>query len=270
MKTKLEESPIMKRFWVAAAAAFFLAFSAPAVDFYASGDERNEKEAQIDLVKFIGKAPPPVGKFEGKTQKAPAHVNIKDMSDLAAGARAIFRVDLASIKTGMKLRDRDMRDKYLHTDEHPYAEFMLEKISAVYTVKEEDGKKTKTPVKGLAPGVETHLDAEGTLLIRGVKKQIQLKGLRVTYTPESEKTKKIRKGGLLKTVGSFEIDMTDYGVKQPRLTPLFTVDKKVALEFNIVLGTGEKKTVSLPKEDEEKKEDDAPKPESAPAENKAP
>ncbi len=260
----------MKRFWIAAAAAFFAAFSALAVDFYASGEERDEKKATIDLVKFIGKAPPPVGKFEGKTQKASAHVNIKDMSDLAAGARAIFRVDLASIKTGMRQRDTDMRDKYLHTDEHPYAEFMLEKISAVYTVKEEDGKKTKTPVKGLAPGVETHLDAEGTLLIRGVKKQIQLKGLRVTYTPESEETKKIRKGGLLKAVGSFEIDMTDYGVKQPRLTRFFTVEKKVQIEFNMVLGTGEKKTLTLPKENEEEKEAETPKPESAPAENEAP
>ena len=256
----------MKRFWAAAAAAFLIAFSAPALDFYASGEERDKKETTIDLVKFIAKAPIPVGKFEGKTQKAFAHVNIKDMSDLAAGARAIFRVDLASIKTGIKLRDRDMRDKYLHTDDYPHAEFMLEKITAIYTVKEEDGKTTKTPVKGLAPGVETHLDAEGTLQIHGVKKQIQLKGFRVTHMPESEETKKDRKGGLLKTVGSFEIDMTDYGVKQPRVA-LFTVEKKVKLEFNILLGTGEKKVVSLPEEKEEEKEAETPKPESTPAEN---
>ena len=262
----------MKRFWVAAVAAFVIAFSAPAaVDFYASGEERDEKkDAEINLVKFIAKAPIPVGEFDGKTQKAFAHVNIQDMSDLSAGARALFRVDLASIKTGLRLRDGDMRDKYLHTDKYPHAEFMLEKIAAAYTVKEEeDGKKTKTPVKGLAPGVETHLDAEGTLQIRGVKKKIQLKGLRVTYTPESEETKKIRKGSLLKTVGSFEIDMTDYGVKQPRVTALFTVDKKVKLEFNLVLGTGEKKVVELPKlkEKEVKKEAETPKSEQAPAES---
>lgn len=65
-----------------------------------------------------------------------------------------FEVDLASMDTGISLRNRHMRDNYLHTDDHPYATFEA-RIRAITRA---------------APG-EFRVDARGTFTVHGVARE---------------------------------------------------------------------------------------------------
>src|SRR5438132_5755067 len=62
-------------------------------------------------VTFSGKGPAGF-KIEGKT----AELTVKD-----DGKAVTFVVPLATLKTGIDLRDRHMREKYLETDKYPNA-----------------------------------------------------------------------------------------------------------------------------------------------------
>lgn len=65
--------------------------------------------------------------FEGVTTRIDGFVlldggGVRASSDLGE-SRLYFEVDLASLDTGISLRNRHMRENYLETDEHPYATF---------------------------------------------------------------------------------------------------------------------------------------------------
>lgn len=68
--------------------------------------------------------------FEGTTDRIDGFVlldggGVRPTEDLA-GSRLYFEVDLASLDTGISLRNRHMRDNYLETDQYPYATFDAE------------------------------------------------------------------------------------------------------------------------------------------------
>lgn len=81
-------------------------------------DERN-------LVKFESKAP--MESFEGKTRSVAGTITI-DPQNPADGFRLEVRVDLATLDTGISLRNRHMRENHLETDEFPVATFRSEAI----------------------------------------------------------------------------------------------------------------------------------------------
>ncbi|MBD3298811.1 MAG: hypothetical protein GF341_09170 [candidate division Zixibacteria bacterium] len=74
-------------------------------------------------VVFVSDAP--IESFDGITEKIDGYAvipadRLADVSDFSQ-TKFYLEVDLASLDTGIGLRNRDMREDYLHTDEFPYA-----------------------------------------------------------------------------------------------------------------------------------------------------
>lgn len=71
-----------------------------------------------------------------------------------------FYIDLATLDTGIRLRNKHMRDSYLETDQFPYAEFM--------------GSLVQVP--SLPEGDTVDVVAKGTFTIHGVAREIEVEG----------------------------------------------------------------------------------------------
>ena len=89
----------------------------------------------------------------------------------------------------------------------------------------------------LVDGLPIDTDAEATFEFHGVKKPVELKGLRFTYFPKNSRFVQWLPGDVLRLVGGFEIQSADYNVKTaPELTApipvnfsLFAVDTAESL-----------------------------------------
>lgn len=133
--------------------------------------EAQKTEYHVDrsaknLVKFISDAP--VEDFEGTTNRIDGYL-AHEGADMTTGSDLYFEVDLRTLDTGIGLRNRHMREDYLHTDKYPYAKFSGKIVEAV-----ESGGKTKVKVKGSMDihGVKRAMDVGGTLNRNGDKLRI--------------------------------------------------------------------------------------------------
>lgn len=86
------------------------------------------QEYQVDLdaqniVRFVSRAT--IEEFDGVTDRIDGFVLLAaerlEPGLSGDGTELYFEVDLASLDTGIKLRNRHMRDNYLEVREHPYA-----------------------------------------------------------------------------------------------------------------------------------------------------
>jgi len=214
------------------------ASSAAPLTFRAYEDPRDD-------VRFISKAP-----FEiiGKATKTRGEVTLDNLTDLMkAKIKASFEVDLASVGTGLPLRDQHMRDTYLEVAKYPKAIFTLDKVERVQVItKDAEGNSHAKPAKGLAPGVPTTVAVVGTFEVHGVKRTVRIPELLVTYLPESDETRKLRPGDLLRIEGGFTIKLGDYAIKRPQFA-VMKLDEEVTISVHITAGTGvvdRSKTVS--------------------------
>lgn len=71
-----------------------------------------------------------INDFDGVTERVDGYVlldgqGLREVADEGIG-ELYFEVDLASLDTGISLRDRHMREDYLETDRHPWATFQGE------------------------------------------------------------------------------------------------------------------------------------------------
>ena len=64
----------------------------------------------------------PLESFEGRTQQIQGTIRL-DPEALGDSIEVFLEVDLASLDTGIDLRNRHMRDNHLHTDQYPKAVF---------------------------------------------------------------------------------------------------------------------------------------------------
>lgn len=76
-----------------------------------------------DSVSFTSDAP--IELIVGKTNKIKGKITVDDSLDLSKPFNATFDVDLASIDTGIPLRNEHMRDNFLETAKYPKASFVL-------------------------------------------------------------------------------------------------------------------------------------------------
>jgi polyisoprenoid-binding protein YceI len=97
-------------------------------------------------------------------------------------------VPLASLRTGTGLRDKHMRDRYLHVARHP--DIRLDVPWA----------KVQRPPTGGTVAAE----AEGTLHLHG-----QTRLVRFRYTARDD-------GGTIAVTGAFRVDLRDFDVEVPR------------------------------------------------------
>jgi len=132
-------------------------------------------------VVFLSKAA--LSEFTGESNQLNGLVDLnKNLLD--------FYLDLNTIKTGIGLRDRHMRENYLETKKFPFAEFT--------------GKLTDMP--GLEEGQKSEVSAMGLFKIHGVEKEIEVKGYLT----------KIR-SDYIQLEANFKVLLSDYKIDIPKV-----------------------------------------------------
>jgi polyisoprenoid-binding protein YceI len=158
----------------------------------------------------------------GKTGDVKGFVTF-DPDDLSASVRAAFEVDLASLDTGIGMRDEHMREQYLETAKYPKAVFELTGID-------------KTDTKALVDGSISEVTARGNFTVHGVTREIAIP-ITLKYMKQSEQTQTRLPGDLLQITAEFDILLTDYNIKRPQFV-ILKLDDKQKINIDLFASTG--------------------------------
>lgn len=104
-----------------------------------------------------------------------------------------FYLDLNTLDTGISLRNRHMRDSYLRTNVHPFAEFK--------------GRFTEDSTIDPMEESTQNVRVEGEFTIHGITRQREVEG---TLTFDDE-------GNMLVLEASFEVALDDHNISRPRV-----------------------------------------------------
>lgn len=158
--------------------------------------DKNEK----NLVRFISETP--VEDFDGKTNKIDGYFLVENYDNLI-GSTLYFEVEAGTFDTGIGLRNRHMREDYLHTNKYPLTHF---------TGKISEFKKLSD--------TEYDVSTTGKLFIHGVTRDVTIKG----------KIYKLQNGFKLKS--DFSVKLSDYKIKVPKFMFVrISEDIKLQLDF---------------------------------------
>lgn len=162
--------------------------------------EVNDEKGR-DFVSFTSDAP--IELIVGKTNKITGKITMDDSLDLSKPFTASFDVDLASIDTGIALRNEHMRDNFLETKKFPKATFTVKSqgLSAV-----------------LADKKKTTIQANGDFSLHGVtvKKNIPVD---VTYFKSCDAIteSKFPHCDLIQIKSTFKVPFADHKIKRPEV-----------------------------------------------------
>ncbi len=169
-------------------------------------------EYQVDRtaensVVFISDAP--IEDFEGTTDRIDGYVlfdgDSLDPQINLDSSEVYFEVDLASLDTGIGLRNRHMRENYLETDQYPYATY-AGRIEAIES----------------CAGDSCVIVSSGTMTIHGTAQAIELRCITrrtaVGYRVESE----------------FVVKLPDYKIEVPSLM-FMKISEEIALRLDFAL-----------------------------------
>jgi polyisoprenoid-binding protein YceI len=131
-----------------------------------------------------------------------------DPDDVAASAVDI-RVELASLDSGITLRNQHMRERFLETGKFPYATFKSVSVSGPASV---------------VPNKPAEVSVTGDYSMHGVTRRI-IVPVRVVMIPESELTKSTRgPGSWIHVTATFPVRLADYDVHVPDTFLVNTAD----------------------------------------------
>ncbi|WP_303673923.1 YceI family protein [Vampirovibrio chlorellavorus] len=149
-----------------------------------------------DQISFNSDAPVEV--ITGNTQAVQGDIKLDDSFKLDAKHpfAIAFTVDLASIDTGIPLRNEHMRDNFLETKQYPQAKFVTQRVQF-----------RQKPDLSKAQSIK--LDAIGDLTVHGVtvRKTIPLT---VDYTPGKSK-----QPATVRVRGKFPVTLAQHKIKRP-------------------------------------------------------
>jgi polyisoprenoid-binding protein YceI len=183
---------------------FYLLFtvvSVSATEYHVDGNQKN-------LVKFISDAP--VEDFEGVTSKIDGYV-VWEGDSMMNKSQLYIVVDLNSLDTGIGLRNRHMRENYLHTDKFPETYFKG-KITKVNQISETDYLVT----------------SEGTMFIHGIERPVIVEG-RLSGKDKS-----------FQVTANFEVRLSDYNIEIPSIM-FYKIDEVMSLHLNFFIRLAEKR-----------------------------
>jgi polyisoprenoid-binding protein YceI len=176
------------------------------------------QEYQVDVgaprdVRFISRAS--IEEFEGVTDRIDGYVLLGGAPlSLETGGpdtELYFEVDLASLDTGIGLRNRHMRDNYLEVRDHPYASF----------------GGTITRVEALS-GDGFRVTATGGMSIHGVERRMEIP---CEVTP---------RGRGYRTRCSLEVLLSDFDIEIPRIMFLKLANEiRLELDFSVAPAGGD-------------------------------
>ena len=159
--------------------------------------EYNVDKSRQNQVKFVSNAP--IEDFEGITDKIDGFI-FWENDDLTKNSALYFEVDLNTLDTGIGMRNRHMRENYLHTDQFPLTHF-TGKIVSVKRVSE----------------TEFDVTAEGDIFIHGVKKLITIIGIMKKEENEIYHVK-----------CNFVVALTDFEIEVPSIM-FYKIDENMEL-----------------------------------------
>jgi polyisoprenoid-binding protein YceI len=169
------------------------------------------QELQVDLeqprlVRFISQTT--LEEFDGHTENIDGFVLLPgglSPGEGHPGSQLYLEVDLASIETGIGLRDRHMRENYLETDRYPWATYSAEIISVES-----------------APGDSYSVLARGRLGIHGVEREGEIQcTVRSTSPPH-------------RVSCDFPVLLGDHAIEIPRLMFLKLAEEvQLQVEFTL-------------------------------------
>jgi polyisoprenoid-binding protein YceI len=150
-------------------------------------------------VVFTSKAP--MESFDGKTKQVSGHITC-DPDDLAGPLDLRIAVDLASIDTGIGMRNTHMRERHLETDQFPEAVFTGTSIVA-----------TSSPA--LVAGEVVHLTIRGTFDLHGVA---QPRDIEADVTLAGD--------GSLIVEARFSVSLEDHDIDRPQFLVMKLADEQ--------------------------------------------
>ncbi len=167
-----------------------------------------------NLVRFESKAP--LESFDGSTRQVQGHVRF-DPSNLGESIEVRVEVDLASVDTGIEIRDRHMRENHLETDKHP---------TAVFT----GGQVRDASRSTLAAGQSVEFEIEGVLSLHGVDKTMRAP---IKMTLEGSDG-----GAQLRVHATFRVKLSDHDIARPKFL-IMKLDEIQRLTVELVAKAGE-------------------------------
>lgn len=144
-------------------------------------------------IEFVSKAP--METVTGKTSQLAGFVAL-DPAQVADSIAVSIDVPLASLDTGIELRNQHMRENHLETDRYPTATF---RGAAVVS----------GAGKALEAGRTETIEIQGDFQVHGVTRTIRVP-VDLTWTPAGD-----GHGGALRTVARFQLKLADYDIKRP-------------------------------------------------------
>ncbi|MDX9759226.1 MAG: YceI family protein [Bacteroidota bacterium] len=167
----------------------------------AQRSEYHVDRAAKNLVTFISDAP--IEDFEGSTSKIDGYLAY-DGESFTSNSDLYFEVDLRTLDTGIGLRNRHMREDYLHTKKYPYAKFRGKIIAA-------------TP-----SGDKTTVKVSGSMDIHGVKRSMDISG---TIRPSGDR---------LRITTTFDVSLPHHDIEVPQFM-FMKIDENMELVLDFTL-----------------------------------
>lgn len=198
----------------------FMAFSAA----HASGLQKflADDPAGRDTITFESEAP--LEDIVGTTNQVKGYVDFNP-DNPTSGAKAEFTVPTASLNTGIPLRDEHLRSPdWLNAEAFPEIKLVLDQVTTAEPVRENENSKT------------FDLEVSGELTLHGVTRPVTMEA-RVTYLPESEKTKTRLPGNILAIRTEFDVLLADYGITGPGGVIGSKVGESIEIEVTIFAST---------------------------------
>jgi polyisoprenoid-binding protein YceI len=143
-------------------------------------------------------------RFDGKTKQV-SGVIVADPN--AAGAATVeVSIDMRTLDTGVALRNREMRQRYLQTDKFPFATFKSVSVAAPASI---------------APNQPVDIKITGDFSLHGITKRITIP-VRVVVIPD----------GRIHATALFNVKMPEYGIHVPD-NVLVTVNNEVPVRLDV-------------------------------------
>jgi polyisoprenoid-binding protein YceI len=207
----------------------FFALSTAFVNGYSQTNFLAEISDERNILKFESEAP--LETIIGVTNRIGVRLSL-DLNDISKNVKGKAIVDVGSLKTGIDLRDRDMKgESFFNTEKFPIAEFTLLSFSNANSTELTDGKKISAT-------------ANGKLTIHGVTRNVAVP-VNLSYLTESANTKTRVNGNLLIVNSTFTIKMTDYGLKIPAFL-FYKLQDEIKISLSFVATDEVKPITSLP------------------------
>jgi polyisoprenoid-binding protein YceI len=152
-------------------------------------------DSKSSSIQFVSDAP--LEKFTGKSTEVSGE--IKADPDKTKDTKAELKVDAASIKTNLALRDEHLRgENWLDAKKFPHAKLVVTKVTGADKLKAND---------------LTEVTIQGKFTLHGVTKDITTKA-KIRYTPAD--------GGkdALRVQSSFTVHLEDYKISIPSIVSL--------------------------------------------------